>query len=126
VKPSSRLARLLRLSTREKRHASSALAWLILAHLALHAVSFGRIRRWVDGLESSATRRSPGLDECVRAVARARVLFPPAQCLAASLAAECMLRRAGRVPRMIIDMRFDPTHLLEAHAWVECEGITIT
>ena len=123
---SSLVVRGLRLSSREQRQACAALGWLLVSHLSLRGIPYRRIRRAVEAMRPS--RRSSGLtsEECARAVARARTLVPAARCLAAALAAECLLRRAGRSPRFVIGVRVDPARQLDAHAWVECDGVTVT
>jgi hypothetical protein len=122
-----RLRNLTRLTAAERRLAVSAVGTLALARVALATAEWPRVRRLVD----SAGGRGPLKDDppYARAVSdamlRAARLMPGARCLPQALAAEVMLRRAGRSARTSIGVALDGAPLA-AHAWVESAGVMVT
>jgi len=64
------------------------------------------------------------IDMRVGAIDRAGRYVPGATCLAKSLALTWMLRGRGRSAS--VHMGVENTAPLEAHAWVECEGVSLT
>ena len=57
---------------------------------------------------------------------RAARVFPAGRCLARAIAASCLLRRARRSATLTLGVGFDADRRFEAHAWLECEGVTVT
>ncbi|HEX6973478.1 MAG TPA: lasso peptide biosynthesis B2 protein [Vicinamibacterales bacterium] len=118
------IGRALRLSSRERRDAARALGWLVVVHAGLRLLPYRRVRAFVTGVSPRGPAISP--EACGLAVARASVLFPRAQCLARALAAECLLKRAGRASELKIGVGFDEAHVFEAHAWLVSDGVVVT
>jgi hypothetical protein len=121
-----RLTRGLRLDHGEKRAALEALGWLVLAQLALLLLPYRTIRRRVEALRPRSAAAPLTPEACGRAIARASVLFPVARCLAQAIAADCMLRRAGRETHLRLGVGFDDEHVFRAHAWLESGGTIVT
>lgn len=111
---------------RDRLDAARALWWLVIVHLGLRLLPYRRVRRFVAGVQRSgaAARLTP--DACGKAIARASVLFPPAQCLTRAIAAECLLKRAGRDAQLKFGAGFDEAHAFQAHAWLVSEGAIVT
>ena len=63
--------------------------------------------------------------QCSRAITRAARVFPGSTCLSQALAAECLLRRSGRAPRMTLGVAVDERRGFRAHAWLECDGVLV-
>jgi hypothetical protein len=118
------IGRALRLSSQDRRDAARALGWLVVVHAGLRLLPYRRVRAFVNAVAPRGPAISP--EACGRAVARASVLFPPAQCLSRALAAECLLRRAGKTTDLKFAAGFDQSHALQAHAWLECDGAVVT
>lgn len=53
-------------------------------------------------------------------------MWPGARCLPQALAGYCLLRRGGWEPTLRIGARLDGERRLDAHAWLECDGVTVT
>jgi transglutaminase superfamily protein len=106
--------------------AARALGWLVLAQAALVVLPYTTVCRLVARVTQPPRASSLTAAECATAIARAGALFPPARCLARAIAAECMLGRAGRAPRIVIGVGFDERRTFEAHAWLECDGTIVT
>jgi hypothetical protein len=119
------IARALRLSWRDRIDAARALWWLVAVHAGLRLLPFRRVRSFVSTVRRR-TGRPMSVQACGQAVARASVLFPPARCLSRALAAECLLRRAGRDAQLRFAAGFDQSHALQAHAWLESGGAVVT
>ncbi len=98
-----------------------ALAWVVLARVALWFVPFTRLRAAADGLRPSSFRRGADPRRIAWAVERSARVVPRATCLSQALAADAMLRRAGRMPTLRIGVAKD-AGTLEAHAWLELDG----
>lgn len=113
---------------------AEAALWLTLAHLAIHALPFGRLA----GLVGQAGRLSPEPDEARRSqalhfggmverAARRHPLRP--QCLAQGIAAKRMLRRRGVETTLHFGMRrrgsapagqpLRPPRDIAPHAWLQ-------
>ena len=120
------IARARRLSWRDRLEAARALAWLVAIHAGLCLLPYRQLRRLVALLRPAVWIRPLSAEACSRAIARASVLFPAAQCLSRAIAAECLLRRSGRAARLRFAAGFDQAHALEAHAWLESDGLAVT
>ena len=120
------IGRALRLDRADGLRALRALGWLVAAGAAVRIVPYATVTRTIARIPASRSPRgriTP--DQCAVAIRRARQVWPAAHCLPQAIAGYCLLRRAGRVPFVrlgvaIADTRFD------AHAWLECEGVTVT
>lgn len=120
------IGRAWQLPMRDRLDAARALWWLVIVHLGLRLLPYRRVRRYVASIHQSAAAARLTPDACSKAVARASVLFPPAQCLTRAIAAECLLKRAGRDAELKFDVGFDETHAFQAHAWLVSDGVVVT
>ena len=59
-------------------------------------------------------------------MARASRVLPTECCLARAIAAACLLRRSGRAPSLKIGVALDARRHIDAHAWLECDGVVVT
>lgn len=116
----------LGLSWRERFDAARALWWLLWAHACVRLLPWRRVRQLVGAVRPARARRALSVGACAKAIARAAVLFPPAQCLARAIAAECLLRRAGRDAELRLGVGFDEAHAFQAHAWLVSDGVVVT
>jgi hypothetical protein len=132
----TRLRNFARLPRVERSLALRALAWIVIVRAGLKLLSFTRLR----SLTAPPVRRphaagavSPAMVR--RAVLRASRSLPGTTCLAQSLVAERLLRAAGRdatlsigVAAAVIDGAPSraPGKPIDAHAWVESEGLLVT
>jgi hypothetical protein len=122
-----RLRNLTRLTAAERRLAVSAVGTLALARVALATAEWPRVRRLVDRAGGRGLLKDdpPYARAVSDAMLRAARLMPGARCLPQALAAEVMLRRAGRSARTSIGVALDGAPLA-AHAWVESAGVMVT
>lgn len=122
-----RLRSFLRLPASERLFAIRALFALALVRLALWLLPFRKVRALVDRLSRVPLAASDA--SCARAVRRAvdraARTIPGSACLAQSVTAEFLLRRAGQIARVSIGVALDGKPL-EAHAWVESAGVLVT
>jgi Transglutaminase-like superfamily len=117
----------IRLVRRDRRQALRALGWLVLARAAIRVWPYWTIRRVMDRIAPGRLVAAPiAPAECERALRRALRVLPRSSCLAQAIAAACLLRRDGRDSTLSIGVRFDPAHHLDAHAWLESDGIIVT
>jgi hypothetical protein len=107
-----------------------ALAWLLVARVALRLLSYNTVRRLVQHVPS--TRRRRGLMtpvECEAALRRAATVVPGATCLARAVAAAYLLRRSRHASVLTIGVGFAqpaPSRRdFQAHAWLESEGTVV-
>lgn len=123
----TRFGSLLRFPAREQWYALRALGTLALVRVALGLLPFSRVRAVIDGLSGEPHNApDPGVARAVRrAVDRAARTIPGSACLAQSLTAELLLRRAGQSARLSIGVAADGRPL-DAHAWVESAGVLVT
>jgi hypothetical protein len=120
------IAGALRLSWRDRLQAARALAWLLAVHAGLRLLPYRQVRRLVASVGPALWVRPLSAEACSTAIARAGRLFPAAQCLSRAIAAECLLRRSGRDARLRFAAGFDQAHALQAHAWLESDGLAVT
>lgn len=121
------IGRALTLAPRERAHALRAVTWLAASGLAVRVLPFSTIARWIERIpRSRSTTVPPTPGECAVAMARASRVLPGERCLARAVAACCLLRRAGRAPAIRMGVALDPDRHLEAHAWLECDGLVVT
>lgn len=109
--------------------ASLAPALLVVAavRLALIVWPFARVHELVDRKSRPRSGASPSTPARVVAgrVDRVARFVPGATCLVRSLAARLLLGWAGHESRLRIGVARPGPAGLEAHAWVECDGVTV-
>jgi transglutaminase superfamily protein len=117
----------LRLDARVRAHAIRALGWLTVTRIALAVLPYATVRRSVTQIGPRKSKQ-PGMSvhECARAIDRATRVLSASRCLARGVAAECLLRREGRHSTLNFGVHFDDSRRLQAHAWLESEGVVVT
>ena len=122
-----RLAQFRNLTAMQKRTLLSAWLWLPLFWLGLRALGLSRFQACL--LKTPARSAPPlalpviqALGEATNIAAR-HSLFP-ATCLTRSLLLEWLLRRLNVISELRIGVRLTQG-MLDAHAWVECEGAPV-
>ncbi|AKG20937.1 lasso peptide biosynthesis B2 protein [Calothrix sp. 336/3] len=74
---------------------------------------------------SCKTAKPVSINKIVWAVNVATRYLPGVKCLARALATELIMRRNGYNPELRIGVAKDTTGKLEAHAWIEYQGLII-
>ena len=120
-----RLRSYLALPAEERWLALRAIAALLIAAFLLRVVGYRRVRALLDGSGVRAGTNGPDAGMVRRAAARAARTLPRVRCLAQACAAEWLLRRAGRPCRVVLGVARPTAGGLDAHAWVECDGIVV-
>ena len=120
----SRIGKLQRLSTRERRDLWPAAWRLLVARLMLSLLGIKRTQQWLGGGQVTADGSGSDLAPWRRralAMRRVAAVVPGAHCLARALALRWWMRSAGLEARLKLGVRRDQdqTH---SHAWVECAG----
>jgi hypothetical protein len=82
---------------------------------------YSRLRGWL-GRMARVRTRTTSVSEVIWAVGAAGRRITGTTCLIEALAADTMLRRRGHQPLLRIGVRQGEHSLLDAHAWVECDG----
>jgi hypothetical protein len=122
-----KLAKFLALSGAEKWGFLSAVTLLPLFWLGLHIFGFTRFQAWLERAPLGEQQSLPvaGLSDIGTLVNRAARCVPgPVTCLTRSLLLRWLLRRRGIVSELRIGVQLAQGKL-DAHAWVEYEGIPI-
>ena len=124
---STRLAQFHNLNAMQKRTLLVAWLWLPLFWLGLRVLGLPRFQAWLlrAPARSAHSLTLPvvkALGEAVNIAAR-HSLFP-ATCLTRSLLVGWQLRRRGVASKLRIGVRLTQG-MLDAHAWVECEGVPV-
>src|SRR5689334_15098473 len=111
----------------------SAADWMCLAEAALlhvlvavglRTLRYPRLQRWCEHI-ARVRRRSPSsTSQVIWAINAVSRRIGGATCLAEAAVAYTMLRRHGHDPRLRIGVRQGES-ALDAHAWVECDGIVV-
>jgi hypothetical protein len=116
----------LNLDGRERLWALRALGWLIVARVAVRLLGFDSVTRAIALIPRGRSPRA-GITpaECAVAIRRAVRVWPRARCLPQAIAGYCVLRRAGRNPTVTMGVALEDRQL-DAHAWLECDGVTVT
>jgi hypothetical protein len=132
----TRLRSFARLPGAEQRLALRALIWIVFVRGGLVLFKFTRVRGLVSGpLRSETARRADWPAMVRRAVLRASRSVPGTTCLAESLVAERLLRAGGCDARLSIGVAHAivagapagvARNALDAHAWVESDGVLVT
>ncbi len=97
-----------------------------MAGAAVRFLSYATVTRTIARIPASRSSRgtiTPA--DCAIAIRRARRIWPVARCLPQAIAGYCLLRRAGRAPTVTLGVAV-AGHQLDAHAWLECDGVTVT
>ena len=127
MKIKARLAKFIALSRPERRTLLAAIVLLPLVWLGLQCFGLRRLQLWLQR-PTPTTGASLSTDEIARIAAlvnSAASLAPiPATCLTRSLLLGWMLRRRGVASQLRIGVRMNQGKL-DAHAWVEYEGVPI-
>ena len=117
----------LRLAPGDRARAVRALLWLAAADAAVRFLPYSRLTRTAARIPASRSPRAAMTPiECREALRRAARLWPFARCLPQAFAAYGLLRRAGLTPILTLGAGFDPAHRFAAHAWLDCQGVTVT
>jgi hypothetical protein len=119
------IASAVRLDRVERAGAARALGWLIAATVAVRVLSYTAITRLIGRIPAArSSRRAMTPVECATAIRRAARIWP-AQCLPQAIAGSCLLRRSGRVPTVTLGVAAEGGRV-DAHAWLQCDGVTVT
>jgi hypothetical protein len=103
--------------------AGEALAWLVLAAIAVRGLSFGTVVALVSGRAAPDRPLGDKIDRVVWAIDTATLRAPwHPKCFERGLAACCMLRRRGARPTLYYGARSDPSLGPKAHVWVRLAG----
>jgi hypothetical protein len=101
---------------------SEALLLLMFVRIGLRTASYARLRAWLERVAVVRARTPSSVSDVTWAVGAVGRRISGTTCLAEALAAYTMLRRRGHEPLLRIGVRQSDHSLLEAHAWVECDG----
>lgn len=125
-RPASVVARLRALSSRDRRILLAASLLLPLFWLGLRVLGLARFHALVmhGGMRAAALSPDGMRRYADRVNAAARHSPFPASCLSRSLLLGWLLRRRGVATDLRIGVRLTDG-VLDAHAWLECEGIPI-
>jgi len=127
-----RLRGWLALSGRERAQFVGLAAALAAVHASLALVGYVRTRRWVERFTAGRAQRAATAEdlEAARRLARLAAIAGrrgpvQASCLRQSLVLHGWLRRRGLNPEIVIGVRRDGGAALDAHAWIELDGISL-
>ena len=101
----------------------AALLYLFVA-AALRTMSYPRVQRSLEQLARFRSRGRSSVSDVTWAISAVGKRFGRPTCLAEAAVAYTMLRRRGFEPRLRIGVRRGES-VLEAHAWVECDGTVV-
>lgn len=99
-----------------------ALLLLVFVRIGLRIAQYSRLRGWLALITLVRTRPQSPASDVIWAVGAAGRRITGTTCLAEALAVYTMLRRRGHEPLLRIGVRKCDRSLLDAHAWVECDG----
>jgi hypothetical protein len=127
-----RLRGWLALDGRERVRFLGLMASLAAVHGSLALAGYVRTRRWVERLSAADGRRAATADELQAARRLAQLAqiagrHGPvrATCLRQALVLHGWLRRRGLNPQIVIGVRRDGDAPVDAHAWVELDGVSL-
>lgn len=127
-----RLRGWLALSGQERVQFLGLAASLAAVHGSLALAGYVRTRRWVERVTAGPVKRAATRDDLQAArrlaqLARIAGRRGPVQatCLRQALVLHGWLRRRGLNPEIVIGVRRDSGVPLDAHAWVELDGVSI-
>ena len=123
----TRLLQLYNLNAMQKRMLLAAWLWLPLFWLGLRVLGLPRFQAWLlkapaQSIFSLTLPAIKALGEAVNIAARHTPF--PATCLTRSLLLGWLLRRRNVASKLRIGVRLTQG-MLDAHAWVECEGVPV-
>jgi len=104
---------------------AEAIQLRVIVWLGLHVFRFNALRAYLQRRPVSDHQRIDRVAWAVNAVSRR---WPGTTCLAEALVVEAMLRRHRHAPVLKIGVNYpqlERKRSLEAHAWVECEGVVV-
>jgi len=90
----------------------------------LRTLTYPRLQRWCEHIARIPRRSPSSMSQVMWAINAVSRRIGGATCLAEAAVAYTMLRRHGHDPRLRIGVR-NGESALEAHAWVECDGIVV-
>jgi hypothetical protein len=101
-----------------------------MVRLGLWILRFKLLRRllsrWIDRPQSETRAESAVLEKIAWAVTAASRIVPGARtCLVQALAAQVMLVKRGYPARFRLGVAKDKNKDLQAHAWVESDGVVV-
>lgn len=127
-----RLCGWLALNGRERAQFLGLAVSLAVVHASLAMAGYARTRRCVELVSGGGARRVAGPDDLQAARLLARLAqiagrHGPvrASCLRQALVLYGWLRRRGLNPEIVIGVRRDRATPLDAHAWVEVDGLSL-
>ena len=123
----ARLVKFYNLNAMQKRTLMAAWLWLPLFWLGLRVLGLPRFQAWLLKAPARSALSMPlplikALGEAVNIAARHTPF--PATCLTRSLLLGWLLRRRNVASKLRIGVRLTQG-MLDAHAWVECEGVPV-
>ena len=99
-----------------------ALLLAVFVRIGLRTAPYARLREWLERMARVKARTPSPVADVTWAACAAGRRIPGTTCLAEALVTYTMLRRHGHEPLLRIGVRQSDQRLLEAHAWVECNG----
>jgi hypothetical protein len=108
---------------------AAAALWVMAAHalLRLAGASFADKQRALDALAERLPRLRPCTPRVAAwAVTAAAKRVPGTLCLAWALALRGLLLQAGIKSELRIGVAHDPSKAIKAHAWIDCDGTTLS
>jgi len=115
--------RLASLNATERRLLARALLWIVSARVGLRVFPYRTLLGLLDRASRRASLGTPCSPEKVRwALVAAASRLPGTRCLAWAIACHNLLRQAGFDSELRIGVAKSPGERLRAHAWVECDG----
>jgi hypothetical protein len=91
---------------------------------ALRTVTYARLQRMLEFMARFSRRTPSSVADITRAIGAISRRAGGATCLVDASVAYTMLRRHGHHPRLRIGVKRGES-VLEAHAWVECNGTVV-
>jgi hypothetical protein len=114
------------LSGAERQLLAEAIQLRLIVWIGLNVFRFNALRAYLQRRPVSHHQRIDRVAWAVKAVSHR---WPGTTCLAEALVVEAMLRRHGHAPVLKIGVKhpqaLERKRSLEAHAWVECEGVVV-
>jgi hypothetical protein len=108
--------------------ATRAVGWVLAAKVALRAPrsTLPATERWLVRLGRALPGTTVSVDEARWAVTAAAARVPGTRCLEWALALRGMLAEARVTSELRIGVRAERQGAFEAHAWIECDGRTLS
>jgi hypothetical protein len=123
-----RLRRIKNVSVKDGLLIAEAVVLLWLVRLGLWLLPFTRLTSFLGWLTTSSSVRNGshievrGIRRCIRVASR---VVPYPTCLTQALATRVLLKRRGKVPELRIGVTKNDVGRLEAHAWLESDGVVV-